>query len=81
LIVKTEQIANSMLPVNCTQKPDAFARLPVEGGFAFLIFPPLVKEEEMKLYMFFALIDLLILLAYPFVFIASKVRKYFGFKR
>jgi len=52
----------------------------VEGGFAFLIFPLLVKEEEMKLYMFFVLIDLLILLAYPFVFIASKVRKYFGFK-
>jgi len=40
-----------------------------------------VKEEEMKLYLFFALIDLLILLAYPFIFIASKVRKYFSFKR
>jgi len=35
----------------------------------------------MKLYLFFALIDLLILLAYPFIFIASKVRKYFSFKR
>jgi hypothetical protein len=35
----------------------------------------------MKLYLFFVLIDLLILLAYPFVFIASKIRKYFGFKR
>ena len=32
----------------------------------------------MKLYIFFALIDLLILLAYPFIYIASKVRKLFG---
>jgi len=32
----------------------------------------------MKLYIFFVLIDLLILLAYPFIYIASKVRKYFG---
>ena len=32
----------------------------------------------MKLYLFFALIDLLILLAYPFIFIASKVRKFKG---
>jgi len=35
----------------------------------------------MKLYVFFFLIDVLILLAYPFIFIASKVRKIFGFKR
>jgi len=31
----------------------------------------------MKLYLFFALIDLLIILAYPFIYIASKLRKYF----
>ena len=34
----------------------------------------------MKLHMFFILIDIMILLAYPFIFIASKVRKYFSFK-
>jgi len=34
----------------------------------------------MKLYLFFILIDILILLAYPFIFIASKVRRYFNFK-
>lgn len=34
----------------------------------------------MKLYMFFILIDVMILLAYPFIFIASKLRKFFGFK-
>ena len=32
--------------------------------------------NTMKLYLFFLLIDLLIILAYPFIFIASKVRKY-----
>jgi len=35
----------------------------------------------MKLYIFFALIDLLIALAYPFLFIASKLRQILGFKR
>lgn len=35
----------------------------------------------MKLHLFFILIDILILLAYPFIFIASKVRKFFSFKR
>jgi len=35
----------------------------------------------MKLHVFFILIDILIVLAYPFIFIASKVRKYIGFKR
>jgi hypothetical protein len=39
-----------------------------------------VEGEEMKLYLFFVLIDLLIVLAYPFIFVASKVRKYFRFK-
>lgn len=34
----------------------------------------------MKLYIFFVLIDLLILLVYPFLYIASKVRKISGFK-
>ncbi len=38
------------------------------------------KEAEMKLHLFFILIDAMILLAYPFIFIASKVRKLFGFK-
>jgi len=32
----------------------------------------------MKLYLFFALIDLLIILVYPFIYIASKMRRYFG---
>lgn len=35
----------------------------------------------MKLHLFFILIDLLILLAYPFIFIASKIRKFTNFKR
>jgi hypothetical protein len=35
----------------------------------------------MKLYLLFALIDLLILLAYPFVFISGKVRQLFKIKR
>jgi len=34
----------------------------------------------MKLYIFFFLIDVMVLLAYPFIFVASKVRKYFSFK-
>lgn len=38
------------------------------------------EEEEMKLHVFFALIDLMILLAYPFIFVFSKVRKHFSFK-
>ena len=35
----------------------------------------------MKLYIIFALIDLLILLAYPFLFLFSKIRQFMGFKR
>ncbi len=35
----------------------------------------------MKLHIFFALIDALILLAYPFVFILAKARRLFGFRR
>jgi hypothetical protein len=35
----------------------------------------------MKLYLYIALIDALILLAYPFVFLFSKVRQFLGFKR
>jgi len=35
----------------------------------------------MKLYLIFALIDALILLAYPIVYVASKIRQLFGFKR
>jgi len=35
----------------------------------------------MKLYIIFALIDTLILLAYPIVFVLGKIRQLFGFKR
>ena len=35
----------------------------------------------MKLYFLFALIDLLILLVYPIVFLAAKLRRFFSFKR
>ena len=35
----------------------------------------------MKLYLIFTLMDVLILLAYPFVFIFSKIRRFLGFKR
>jgi hypothetical protein len=35
----------------------------------------------MKLNIFFMLFDLLILLAYPFVFILAKMRQILGFKR
>jgi hypothetical protein len=35
----------------------------------------------MKLSLIFALIDTLILLAYPIVYLLSKVRRLFGFKR
>ena len=35
----------------------------------------------MKLQMIFVLIDVIILLAYPFVFVAAKVRQLLGFKR
>jgi len=35
----------------------------------------------MKLYLLFALIDVMILLAYPFVYLISKVRQFMGFKR
>jgi hypothetical protein len=35
----------------------------------------------MKLYLIMALIDTLILLAYPFIFLFSKVRRFLDFKR
>jgi len=35
----------------------------------------------MKLQIIFTLIDILILLAYPFVFVAAKVRQLLNFKR
>jgi len=35
----------------------------------------------MKLHFIFMLIDLLILIAYPFVFISGKVRQLLGIKR
>jgi hypothetical protein len=52
--------------------------------FRVLIFPVrqgMAKEEEMKLNMFFLLFDVMILLAYPIIFIASKFRRFFSFKR
>lgn len=54
------------------------ARLPVRR---FRVLIRYRKEEEMKLHLFFILIDILILLVYPFIFVASKVRKLFNFKR
>ena len=81
MIVNTEHPANPMLPVIFA--PDAFARLPA-WWFRVLIIPTprCVKgeEEEMKLYLFFILFDLLILLMYPILFVVSKIRKYKGFK-
>ena len=38
-------------------------------------------EVPMKLYMLFAVIDLLILLAYPIVYIVHQVRKMMGSKQ
>ncbi len=35
----------------------------------------------MKLHLFFVLIDLLILLAYPIIFVTAKARQFLGFKR
>lgn len=35
----------------------------------------------MRLHLFMVLIDLLILVVYPFVYILDKVRQLFGFKR
>ena len=35
----------------------------------------------MKLQLNFVLIDILILLAYPFLFLMSKMRQFLGFKR
>lgn len=38
------------------------------------------RQPEMKLYLFFALFDLLILLAYPIVYIVHRIRKMMGVK-
>ena len=35
----------------------------------------------MKLYIIFALIDVLIVVAYPIVYVLGKIRQLFGFKR
>jgi len=35
----------------------------------------------MRLKLIFALIDSLILLAYPIIYLFSKIRRFFGFKR
>ena len=39
------------------------------------------EEKRMKLHIIFALIDVLILLAYPFVFVSTKVRQLLRSKR
>ncbi len=39
------------------------------------------RSNQMKLYLFFTLMDALILLAYPIVFVISKARKIFKVKR
>jgi len=39
------------------------------------------RNEEMKLYLIFILIDLMVLLAYPIVFLFQKLRRILGFKR
>jgi len=81
VIVKTEHLDQLNAPGRCTQLPDAFARLPVWWcRVLFSLAMGRYKEEEVKLHVFFVLIDILIVLAYPFIFIASKVRKYFNFK-
>jgi hypothetical protein len=76
VIVNPGQSAGPKPPVAWT--PNAFARLPVRR---FRVLIQYRKEEEMKLHLFFILIDILILLVYPFIFVASKVRKLFNFKR
>jgi len=55
---------------------------PLNGGVAFFVrlcsrFTATSKggDEAMKLYLFFALMDTLILLTYPILFIVSKLRK------
>ena len=82
-IVKTEHLNQLNAPGCLHVVPDTFARLPM--WWFRVLFPwyyeKIIKEAEMKLYIFFALIDLLILLAYPFLFIASKIRKILRFKR
>jgi hypothetical protein len=83
VIVRTEQIL--FYAPGCLCATAQCVRETANGWwFRVLNFPYAIGEqlleEEMKLYLFFVLIDLLILLAYPFIFIASKVRKYFGFK-
>jgi hypothetical protein len=40
-----------------------------------------VSGGEMKLSLIFALIDIMILVAYPFVFLAGKMRQLLKFKR
>ena len=39
------------------------------------------RNKEMKLYLIFILIDLMVLLAYPVVFLFQKLRKILDFKR
>jgi len=69
MIVKTEQCNPGHLIAYCVRETAIL-------GFRFIIL-----GESMKLYIIFALIDLLIVLAYPFVFILSKLRQILGFKR
>jgi len=74
VIVNTELPLVRMFPVICAFMRSRDCHF---GGFAFFLF----YRRDMKLYILFALIDLLIVLAYPFLFIASKMRQFLGFKR
>jgi hypothetical protein len=84
VIVNPEHQANLMLPVICAQAARCvreIAKAVVSRSYLPLFYKGTEKEDEMKLYLFFVLIDVMILLAYPFIFIASKFRRFFNFKR
>lgn len=55
-------------------------RAVVSRSYFPLFYKGAEKEDEVKLYLFFVVIDVMILLAYPFIFIASKFRRFFNFK-
>ncbi|RJP51220.1 MAG: hypothetical protein C4583_09105 [Anaerolineaceae bacterium] len=59
------------------------AARPPFGGLALLMFIRhwAFEEKKVKLYLFFIVMDALILLAYPFLFIASKLREILKNKR
>jgi len=81
-IVKTVHPDQLNAPGCLHVPPNAFARLPMRWFrvLNFLTNELERLEAEMKLNVFFFLIDVMILLAYPFIFIAAKLRKFFNFK-